>query len=182
MMWILGKLIRIVIRAKSCICEFLKQTRRRKIRMNLLRARNLASTCVLSNSQILHSNQEHVRIGKILQIMVSLHFPDMRTGRPAFHIKAHWITLDLPDGSYFYRLDHRGNLERVNGQIRASRFASAEPAPAAEPQPAPLAQPEQLRAAVSPRRSRPTSVADFAFPDGDFFGGWDELGDFTFAD
>jgi hypothetical protein len=108
----------------------------------------------------------------------------MKTGRPAFHIKAYWITIDLPTGSYFYKLDHRGNLERVNGQIEASRFV---PATAADE--GARAQPPtrrlQSRAAVSANASRPASVVDLPFDDGDLFGGfyqdWEDAGDFSFA-
>jgi hypothetical protein len=48
----------------------------------------------------------------------------MRTGRPAFHIKARWVTLDLQNGSYFYRLDDKGNLVRTDGRIAACKFVS----------------------------------------------------------
>lgn len=41
----------------------------------------------------------------------------MRTGRPAFHIKAHWITIDIDGKSVFYQLDGNGRLIRKNGRI-----------------------------------------------------------------
>ena len=45
-------------------------------------------------------------------------FRFMRTGRPVFHIKAQWISIDTPDGSVFYELDAKGKLVLVNGLIR----------------------------------------------------------------
>jgi hypothetical protein len=51
----------------------------------------------------------------------------MRTGRPAFHIRACWISVDLPTGSCFYELDQHGRLQRHNGQIRPHHSKPAAP-------------------------------------------------------
>jgi hypothetical protein len=49
----------------------------------------------------------------------------MRTGRPAFHIKARWITIDTAAGSYFYKLDDGGKLILINNQIQVHHFVPA---------------------------------------------------------
>ena len=41
----------------------------------------------------------------------------IRTGRPVFHIKAHWISFDGPDGIEYYQLDSKGNLLKKNGKV-----------------------------------------------------------------
>ena len=49
----------------------------------------------------------------------------MRTGRPVFHIKARWISIDTADGSVFYRLDERGKLILVNGLVTPHHTVTA---------------------------------------------------------
>jgi hypothetical protein len=46
----------------------------------------------------------------------------MRTGRPTFHVKARWITIDQPLGSHYYRLDDDGHLVLINGKVLAHKF------------------------------------------------------------
>jgi hypothetical protein len=46
----------------------------------------------------------------------------MRTGRPAFHIKARWITVDNELGSHFYLLDEKSRLVLINGQVIAHKY------------------------------------------------------------
>jgi hypothetical protein len=109
----------------------------------------------------------------------------MRTGRPAFHIKARWITLDLPAGSYYYKLDEKGNLIHTNGQVIAHRFVSAERetvdnerSPVArtsiselvteEPQ-TPIIVTGRPPPRISTPMSRPTSVASADFPEVGWF-------------
>lgn len=49
----------------------------------------------------------------------------MRTGRPVFHIKARWISIDTPDGSVFYKLDDKGKLILVNGLVTPHHTVTA---------------------------------------------------------
>jgi hypothetical protein len=55
----------------------------------------------------------------------------MRTGRPAFHIKARWITVDTSIGSHFYLLDEKSRLILINGQVTAHKFVPTLPPPPA---------------------------------------------------
>ncbi|OHT09191.1 hypothetical protein TRFO_22021 [Tritrichomonas foetus] len=43
-----------------------------------------------------------------------------KTGRPVFHIKAQWISIDGPDGSVYYKLDNKGRLMKQNGKLAPS--------------------------------------------------------------
>ena len=56
----------------------------------------------------------------------------MRTGRPAFHVKAHWISIDIDGKSTFYELDNKGQLIKKNGMIQPHHEQIHEVAPPIE--------------------------------------------------
>jgi hypothetical protein len=41
----------------------------------------------------------------------------MKAGRPSYHIRAKWITVQLPQGAVYFELDQKGNLLAKLGEI-----------------------------------------------------------------
>jgi hypothetical protein len=109
----------------------------------------------------------------------------MRTGRPSFHIKARWITLDLPSGSYYYQLDDKGNLIQTNREVVPHHFIDAQAEtvptkcspiarmvnlkPMVEEAPAPPLISDRASPKAQLLASRPCSVASYDCPDFSWF-------------
>jgi hypothetical protein len=102
----------------------------------------------------------------------------MRTGRPAFHIKAKWVTIDQPNGSYFFELDDKGRLKLRNGLVQPHRFVPNPPAaPPADLAPQPPATP--------PREQQQKDAAEVESPQSialEPSSVWDAASDFSFFD
>ena len=59
----------------------------------------------------------------------------MRSGRPSYHVKAKWISCFDPISNKleFYELDNKGNLVKINGNIKPSKVTTFHLSPSEDP-------------------------------------------------
>jgi hypothetical protein len=98
----------------------------------------------------------------------------MKIGRPVSHIRAHWLSVDLPTGSWFYQLDALGRLLRQNGQIlpHHSKLAVSGRPPECLPLPMVFAPPPPVEPVLDDQNH---DLSDTIFQPTDL----DDIGDFN---